>query len=39
MIVQAVLPCTDNVPFIVTSVATTLLNLPTERLHFCLPFL
>jgi len=39
MIVEAVLPCTDNVLFIVTLAATTLLNLPTERLHFCLPFL
>ena len=39
MIVHAVLPCTDNGLFIVTSAASKLLNLPTEILHFCLPLL
>ena len=38
MIIHAVLSCTDNILFIVTSAATKLLNLPTERLHFAYHF-
>ena len=30
MIIHAVLSCTDNILFIVTSAATKLLNLPTD---------